>query len=302
MYKLLAIDDDAGILDLVQSFLEEDGYDVFTALGGEEGISQAQALKPDLIICDVEMPDLDGWHVLEAIRKHTQLQHTPFLFLTGLDDMKYLRQGMNLGADDYLTKPFNYKQLSQAVAVRLEKQKSFLARFEAELKVADQKLDRSLNYDSITNLPNRNRLSESFLESTQTHPALAVLVLAIDQFKDFSSSHPESLVNIVLKGVSDRLRSNFQAQNSLFYLQSNQYLCFLPTDPHSSNLIHKAQQVLAQLSDPFKIMGREIHITASIGLAIYPNHGNDLNQLLQKASSARLNAESKGGNQAQYTE
>lgn len=302
MYKLLTIDDDAGILDLVQSFLEEDGYDVFTALGGEAGIAQAQALKPDLIICDVEMPDLDGWHVLEAIRKHSDLQHTPFLFLTGLDDMKHLRQGMNLGADDYLTKPFNYKQLSQAVAVRLEKQKSFLARFEEELKVADQKLDRSLNYDNITNLPNRNRVSESFLESTQAHAALAVLVLAIDQFTEFSHNHPESLVNIVMKGAADRLRNTFSNQNSLFYLQNNQFLAFLPTDPNSSNLIHKAQQVLAQLSDPFKIMGREIHITASIGLAVYPNHATDFNQLLQKSSAARLKAESMGGNQAHYTD
>jgi diguanylate cyclase len=302
MYKVLAIDDDPGIRDLVESFLEEDGYQVFTADGGINGVAQAQVLNPDLIICDVEMPDMEGWSVLQQIRKNETLQHTPFLFLTGLDEMRYLRRGMELGADDYLTKPFSYAQLSKAVKVRLEKHKAFLEHFEAELEAADQKLDRSLNYDNVTNLPNRNRVSESFLANSQNHAAWATLVFSLDKFTDFSQNQPEALVNIVLKGVADRLKVFFPEPDQLFYLQNNQFLAFLPSDANFSGLLHKSQQALAQLSEPFRIMGREIYVTASVGLAVYPQHASDWKELLRQANTARLAAEAKGGNQAQFTD
>ncbi|HAM73650.1 MAG TPA: hybrid sensor histidine kinase/response regulator [Verrucomicrobiales bacterium] len=134
MKRVLVIDDTAEILDVISECLTYQGLETIVAQDGATGIRLAQEKPPDLIICDVNMPGLDGYSVLLALRKIPVTSTIPFIFLTGVADKVNVRRGMELGADDYLTKPFTQKELKAAVSARLEKQ--------AELqRQADRRLD-----------------------------------------------------------------------------------------------------------------------------------------------------------------
>ena len=96
------------------------GYEMEEATNGNEGVAQALKLLPDLIVCDIRMPGLDGFETLEELRKHESTAHIPFVFLTGEDPRTHLRKGMNLGASDFILKPIDVDDFIKAVQVRLE--------------------------------------------------------------------------------------------------------------------------------------------------------------------------------------
>jgi CRP/FNR family transcriptional regulator, cyclic AMP receptor protein len=121
MKKILVIEDNEDIRSNTAEILELSNYEVVTAENGKVGVSMAIECKPDLIICDIMMPELDGYGVLHAIQKNESIRHTPFIFLTAKTERNDLRKGMELGADDYLTKPFDATELLNAVDGRLKK-------------------------------------------------------------------------------------------------------------------------------------------------------------------------------------
>ena len=134
MAKLLLIDDDTFLRNVYAEILGEAGHEIIEAPSGPAGIEAARAARPDLVVCDVNMPGMDGYAVLEALRADPNLASTPFLFLTGLAAEHHARAAMRLGADDYLTKPVSNQELVAAVQARL-------ARREANRRDADQRVE-----------------------------------------------------------------------------------------------------------------------------------------------------------------
>jgi len=121
MKKILVIESNAGIRENIAEILELANYKVFTAEDGKTGIEIALHEKPDLILCDVLMPQLDGYGVLHLIHKNPTIRNTPFIFLSDHADLSEMRKGMELGADDYMTKPFERTELLQAIECRLKR-------------------------------------------------------------------------------------------------------------------------------------------------------------------------------------
>ena len=124
MTKILVIEDEAGIRMTLSLMLKAEGFEVSVAENGRLGIEAARAKAPDLILCDINMPEMDGYGVLEQLRREPALAATPFVFLTARADRNDMRRGMNLGADDYLTKPFTRDELLGAVTARIKKQET----------------------------------------------------------------------------------------------------------------------------------------------------------------------------------
>jgi serine/threonine-protein kinase PpkA len=122
--KILVIEDEAGIRNNILLMLKIERFRAVGAENGRIGLELARHHQPDLILCDVSMPEMDGFSVLEALRAEPRFADTPFVFLTALDDRANQRRGMNLGADDYLTKPFTRDELMAAVSARLRKHES----------------------------------------------------------------------------------------------------------------------------------------------------------------------------------
>jgi len=121
MTKILVIEDSKEVCENIQQILELEDFSVITAVNGRIGIELAQHQTPDLIICDVMMPEVDGYGVLETLQKDVMARNIPFIFLTAKAEYRSMRQGFELGADDYLTKPFSPNDLLKAISVRLHK-------------------------------------------------------------------------------------------------------------------------------------------------------------------------------------
>ncbi|HEV8544357.1 MAG TPA: response regulator [Verrucomicrobiae bacterium] len=134
MKRILVIEDDAGVRELIAETLQLKGWQPALAADGEEGARMAQSSVPDLIVCDIQMPKMDGYEVLRKIRKDPTTAAVPFIFLTGLTDKPFMRQAMEEGADDYLVKPFTVQELLAAVDARFQKQ-----------AVVEKSADRRLN-------------------------------------------------------------------------------------------------------------------------------------------------------------
>ena len=121
MRKLLVIDDHEDIRENIAEILTLAGYEVFTAENGKRGVETALREHPELIICDIMMPELDGYGVLHLLRKNESTVNTPFIFLTARTERTDFRKGMEMGADDYITKPFDDIELLNAIEIRLKK-------------------------------------------------------------------------------------------------------------------------------------------------------------------------------------
>lgn len=125
-WKVLVIEDDAHWRSLIEIHLEQDGHTVLPAADGLAGLALA-AEKPDVILCDIDMPRLNGFGVLEALRQQPALRDIPFIFITGKTNRADQRKGMVHGADDYLTKPFQYEELVESIAAVLAKREALTA-------------------------------------------------------------------------------------------------------------------------------------------------------------------------------
>lgn len=121
MNSILVIDDNADIRENTAEILELAGYKTFTAENGKQGVEIALKEKPTVIVCDIMMPELDGYGVLHLLRKNNDTQNIPFIFLTAKTERSDLRKGMEMGADDYITKPFDDIELLNAIEIRLKK-------------------------------------------------------------------------------------------------------------------------------------------------------------------------------------
>jgi serine/threonine-protein kinase PpkA len=121
--RVLAIDDDPSISTLVSHLLRGAGYQVEVAADGAAGLQRIKAAPPDLVVCDIQMPGLDGFQVLDRVRSDAATSALPFLLLTGFNDREHVRRGMRLGADDFLCKPVQARELVEAVNVALDKRR-----------------------------------------------------------------------------------------------------------------------------------------------------------------------------------
>ena len=131
MATILVVDDHPGIRENVAEMLTLAGYRALEAENGKQAIELAKEHMPDLIVCDIMMPDLDGYGVLHMLSKHPETEHIPFIFLTAKTDRSDFRKGMEMGADDYITKPFEDVELLTAVETRLKKQQFLQEKFAA---------------------------------------------------------------------------------------------------------------------------------------------------------------------------
>lgn len=196
--RIQVIEDEQNIRENLQELLEAKGYGVRTSANGKQGILDAIDFRPHLILCDVMMPKMDGHKVLEYIRKTSIVQNTPFIFLTARVDKNDIRVGMDLGADDYLTKPFTYKELLKCVETRLRRHEKVVGEF-AKVK---HELDTTVfaTYYHEFNTP--------------LHGILGGLNLLLNARNSFTEAQVQELISSILKSG---LRLNHSIANLLLF-------------------------------------------------------------------------------------
>lgn len=150
--KILLIEDNKDMRENTAEILELSQYKVFTAKNGKEGVELAQKNKPDLIICDIMMPVLDGYGVLHLLSKNTETASIPFIFLTAKAERTDLRKGMEMGADDYVTKPFDDIELLNAVESRLKKAEAMKKEFSKNIEGLDEFITSAKSIEDLKKL------------------------------------------------------------------------------------------------------------------------------------------------------
>lgn len=155
MKTILVIDDNTDIRENTAEILSLAGYQTFTAENGKRGVEIAAREKPDLIVCDIMMPELDGYGVLHLLKNRPETEHIPFIFLTAKTERTDFRKGMEMGADDYITKPFDDIELLKAIEIRLKKIGIIQAQYEQGEQGANELLKELKTSGLISLDPNQ---------------------------------------------------------------------------------------------------------------------------------------------------
>lgn len=150
--KILLIENEVQTRNILLQCLKAEGFETIAASNGLVGIQLAQTQQPDLIICDVAMPQMDGYEVLKTLRKNERTAVIPFIFMTAKSSKSELRYGMELGADDYLTKPATVEELLKAIAIRLERKRERERQFPTDILEATESIPTQSIFPTNTKL------------------------------------------------------------------------------------------------------------------------------------------------------
>lgn len=146
---VLIIEDSLEVRENTAELLELAGYHVLTAANGKEGVTAAQQYHPDLILCDIMMPILDGYGVLHLLGKHVETSRIPFIFLTAKSERSDIRRGMELGADDYIVKPYNDTELLKSIEARIKKAEGNVGTIDHMNYLLHKMRDKEVSWDEI---------------------------------------------------------------------------------------------------------------------------------------------------------
>ncbi|HBB34303.1 MAG TPA: hypothetical protein DC064_21550 [Cyanobacteria bacterium UBA9273] len=304
MTKILVIEDERAIRSNLLKLLSAEGFETIGADSGYSGVQLAQQELPDLIICDILMPGLDGYGVLKALHQDSATATIPFIFLTAKADRSDLRQGMSLGADDYLTKPFSRAEVLEAIAVRLQKQRLQTQRHTLELKKTEALMSYLIRYDRLTNLPNRFLLQERFNELLTQVKAdsqrLPILCLSLEPLNHLNNTLGPANGDLLTQAVAERLTSCVRKGDTIAQVGTEQFALLLASIHENEQVVKIAQTLLSAFSSPFHLGIHEILLTARIGIAWFGRDGRDLDTLIKHASAAMEDAKQPGKTPYQF--
>ena len=250
MSKILVIEDEFLIRENLLERLGSEGFDTVGAENGVDGVKLALADRPDLIICDVMMPELDGYGVLRTLRQNPNTAAIPFIFLTAKADKAALRQGMELGADDYLTKPFTKTELLGAIATRLEKHAVVAQHFEEELVSFVQSITDALPEELLNPIYQIFSLTQKLKEEHESIAPQEILATAENINESTTYLH--------------RLMENFIIYSKLKSLNLNSKEVEILSDCRTSNPNTVIMDVATQKATQY---GREADLTLNIARA-----------------------------------
>lgn len=194
--KVLVIDDDPEILGVIQDYLLEQGYDVVASGSAEDGLQQAEKNHPDLIILDVELPDMNGYEVCKRIRENSRLIHTPIILLTAHSMERDEIAGLNAGADDFVPKPFKP------------------ARLLARIQTAITRNQRELDANALTHLPGNPAILEEIQKRIAENKPYSIVYIDLNNFKAFNDRYGFLRGDDAIKKTAEILQSHFEKWKS----------------------------------------------------------------------------------------
>lgn len=293
--KVLVADDDAINRQVLGELLKPD-YMVLLAKNGEQTLERAARHLPDLILLDVMMPDMDGYEVLRRLRADPQTEHISVIFISGLDRPEDEANGLNLGASDYIAKPFNATVVTARVALHLQ--------------VVRQRrmLERLAHIDGLTELANRRRFDEMFESEWQRARAgrrpLSLALLDIDCFKQYNDRYGHPAGDRVLRAVARTVASFMRRPVDLAARYGGEELVLLMPDTFAEQAQHVVagmRQAIEQLTIAHDASVVSPVLTVSVGGATMDEQGSEsAAQLLEAVDGQLYRAKHAGRNRVEW--
>ncbi|HEY9877526.1 MAG TPA: response regulator, partial [Leptolyngbyaceae cyanobacterium] len=287
MTKVLIIEDEAAIRANIADILELEGFEVVEAANGAVGLEMAKTLLPDLILCDIMMPLMNGYEVVKAVRSDPKTSTTPLIFLTARASKADYRQGMVSGSDDYLTKPFTASELVEAIETQLAKQAAIAEKHHLEIKQLEVGLNQAFCYDKTTGLANQFLLRDQFkqvLSNLNSDQEIAsILCIHLHHFERLVATLDPSSFDSLLQLLAERLRTSIGSNDTIARVRENQFISILGGQESREEVAYSVQKVLDRLTQPFEFAEQRIYLSVSIGISCYPKDGTQVETLVKNA-------------------
>lgn len=289
---ILVVDDMTTTLLLIHDLLK-DTYEVKIAKSGTKALEILESPNDiDLILLDIEMPDINGYEVCKRIKNNETIKNIPIIFITGRTSQEDEEYGLNLGAIDYITKPFN----KAIVKLRI---KNYL-----DLKIKNDMLEKLSMYDGLTNIRNRRFFDETFEktfnEIKRDKKSLAVLMIDIDFFKPYNDNYGHGQGDETLRKVAKALEKTIKRPSDFVARYGGEEFVILLKDINKNGVEAVANNLLnavRELKITHEFSKIENYVTVSIGASFY-NSSSDITklELLLKADEALYNVKNSGRN------
>ena len=282
--RILIIDDDEHTRTLLRDFCEQSSFTASVAPDGEQIVEKLEQFQPDLVLLDLVLPKKDGFAVLKEIRDQSGWTELPVVILTAVGDMDGKIRGMELGADDFITKPFKLVDLQTRVSSALT-----IREYRKKLTAAEEALAQLRAVDPVTGAGTYAQLKASvdseIVRSRRYGRPAAALVLGIDDYQGLRFQLGREKCDALIAGMADKIRSSLRGADQLFRMDLGEFVILLPeTDLQSARIAAgRLGQVLQNLSGE----GREGPVSASvrIGGSAFPSDGvNSTEDLLREAN------------------
>lgn len=296
---ILVVDDEIISRSTIEILLTAEGYELIFAENGKEALVKAAELIPDLMLLDVMMPEMNGFEVCQQLRANPRTTKLPVVMITALDDRESRLRGLEVGADDFMSKPFDRAELRARIRTitRLNRYR--------RLVETEEKLVYLANYDTLTNLPNRNllieRLQQSLGHARRNHQRVAVLVLDLDSFRIINDSFGHDCADNLLREIARRLIPIVsEIEATVARVSGDEFVIVFDSDNLVKEVSEVAQRLLNHISKPIMLNKHEIIVTASVGISVYPSDGEEAAILLKNANTAVSRAKAAGKNTYQF--
>ncbi|MDJ0659457.1 MAG: diguanylate cyclase [Crocosphaera sp.] len=326
-FLILVVDDIRKNLQLLIEILDTSGYGTTFALSGKQALERIEVTEPDLILLDLMMPEINGLEVCKRLKENPKTEQIPIIFLTAATETDFLVQAFELGAVDYVTKPFRTPELLARVKTHLDFKKTKdqletayqeMKRTKDQLETAYEEMKRIAATDELTGIPNRRsifKLGKQEFERGQRYKdqyTFSVLMIDIDKFKSINDTYGHDvgdeaikmMVKLTLNCIRKvdhigRLETEEEAlkkNGHLGRLGGEEFVVILPhTDLEGAKIA--AQRVCeAMTQESLQVEDKTVNITVSVGVASYDPKDKKIDDILKRADTALFAAKENGRN------
>ncbi|HAC62939.1 MAG TPA: diguanylate cyclase response regulator [Cyanothece sp. UBA12306] len=294
-FLILIVDDISKNIQLLIEILDSLGYATTFAIGGKQALERVKIVKPDLILLDLMMPEINGIEVCRIIKSEEETADIPILFLTASNEKDHLLQAFEEGAVDYVTKPFKTSELLARVKTHLELKKT-----QNELKLAYKKMQKLANTDPLTGIANRRYLldfaQKEFQRILRYHNNLSLLMIDIDHFKRINDTYGHDNGDKAIKNIVFSIESCIRKIDLLGRFGGEEFVVILPETPMKGAL-EVAERIRALIASQSLILEEDtVTLTVSIGIVSYTSEDKTIGQMIQRADRSLYQAKTGGRN------
>ena len=302
--KILVVDDIPVNIQLLKSYLNIAGYEIFDANNGHDAIKMVEKIEPDLVLLDVMMPKLNGFETCRLLKKSEKTRPIPIIIVTALNELEDKIKGIEAGADDFITKPFNKLELLARVKslLRIKNLYDQLQDKVKQLEQAKERLRELAVTDGLTGLYNYRYFKEYFTQEIRRvlrhKKIVSLMMLDIDFFKQYNDTHGHLAGDQVLRTLAKLMIDNLRSIDVAARYGGEEFALVLPeTDKKAARIV---ADKIKRLVQEYKFQNEETQpngsITVSIGVASFPEDGEKMDNLINIADQRLYRAKADGRN------
>lgn len=290
MRKILIIEAEGELRAAHMALLSQEGYEIIVTDGSTTALELIRKQYPDLILCALELSGGDNFELLQYLQHQPDLLSIPIVLLTTIRNELRWRQSVALGADDCLIEPFSDRDLLDAIAIRLRKQDALTTRYNTLMRHTAERLNRLSRYDMLTELPNyqllKQRLEQAMRRASKGKQQVALLTLSLDRLRQVNNTLGYAAGDMLLTAAAQRLTGILPRSTAVARLTGNQFAIVVPAPKSRDTIIEMASDIFTSLGHSFSLPGQQVFMTASIGIALFPEDSEDISVLLRQADAA----------------